>query len=189
MNSSGDEESSSSLRYGQSQLNAGFLSPLSSEKFSSKKDLGFSPSIFLSRPENSQVESMHDVSSNSPTSSSAPIPIPRPDSGSNYERTESRQAQCPRPWSSSPGYDSDGPQANTPSDNRSSSALNRSRDDFVTSTPIKVDKENLKRRNSSVAEQEGVALSPTLPVGSGRKHLREANDVSLWLFFLLKIVL
>lgn len=182
MNSSGDEETSLSFKYAQSQsyLNAGFLSPLSNEKLSTNKELGFSPSIFLSRPDSSHTDSMPQLSSNSPPSSSVPIPISRSDSGSSHDhRDQSRHAQCSRPWSASPGYESDCPQGDASDQLNSSVGGNKSRDDFVTSTPIRVDKENQKRGNGSLTEEEeSVICSPTVQHSISRKHLREPNDVS-----------
>jgi len=120
---------------------------------------------------------MPQHSSDSPTSS-VPIPIPKPDSSSGHDYKEpSRHAQCSRPWSGSPGYESDSPRV------EASDVLNgssRNRDDFVTSTPIKLDKENQKRGNGSMTEEEEVTVwsSAIVQHSTGRKHLREANDVS-----------
>ena len=118
--------------------------------------------------------------SSDPPTSSVPIPIPKPDSssGHDYREPSSRHAQCSssRPWSSSPGYESDCPRGET------SDSGSGNRDDFVTSTPIKPDKENQQRGNSSAAteEEEGAVWPLTSQYSTGRKHLREreANDVS-----------
>lgn len=185
MNSSTDEEPSSSQRQPQqSHFNAGFISPLSNEKLSSK-DLGFSPSIFLSRPDNSHSDSLPPHSSNSPPSST-PVSIPRTDTSSGHDRRDqSRHMECAR-WSSSPGYESDCPHGDSMDHLSSNVSNNKNRDDFATSTPIKVDKENFKRGSGSGTEdEEGTLWSPTVQHSGGRKHLREANDVSC---FITKVV-
>lgn len=181
--SSGDESTPS--KYSQPHLNTGFLSPLANEKSSTNKELGFSPSIFLSRPNDSHTDNMQSSTSSPP--SSAPIPIPRSDSISNAEDHDfgesSGHLEQLRPRSSSSGYNSD-------SCARGGDHLNSSRngEDFVTSTPIKIDKENLRKRRGSTEDEEGVGWSPTILHNSGRKHLREANDVSLyWMQFLYEM--
>ena len=90
--------------------------------------------------------------------------------------------ECTR-WSASPGYESDCPHGDCPHgesmDHLNSSVGSRTRDDFTTSTPIKLDKENLKKSaGSGTEDEEGTVWSPTVQHSSGRKHLREANDVS-----------
>lgn len=175
-NSTSGDESVLSSKYSQPHLNTGFLSPLANEKSSLNKELSFSPSIFLSRPDNSSA--MQSSTSSPP--SSAPIPIPRSDSSSNVLnldcRATLRHLEQLGPGSSSLGYDSDscGRDGSMP-DHLNNSGNGES---FVTSTPIKNDKENLMSRKGSTEDEEGVGWSPTILQSSGRKHLREANDVS-----------
>ena len=167
-NSSGDE--ASWTKYSQLHLNSGFLSPMANEK-SSTQDLGFSPSIFLSRPDS------HNVQPSIPSpQSSTPIPTPKPDLVSNSvnhdRRALSRHFEQRCRGSSSSSYDGDfcvrrGTQSDDP---------HGSNDVFATSTPIR-DKENLGKRRGSVEYRQG-GWSPTILHSGGRKHLQDANDVS-----------
>ena len=112
--------------------------------------------------------------------SSALIPIPRPDSGSsnvvNFDHRESSKHLEHHPESDRPGFDSDFCAHESAIPDQIKSSQNGER--FVTSTPIKNDKENLRKRS---AEQEEGGWSPTILHSSGRKHLQECNDVSLLL--------
>ena len=140
-----------SSRHQATHLDAGFVSPLSSEKSSSAgKNLAFSPSIFLSRPDHMSI-SDHAPNTTHSSTSSGPTP------------NKSESSAPPRiRFSVSPGSESD---SHALSDTEGAS--------FITSTPIKSGKENTMRGGSDSDEM----WSPTILLTKRHRHLKETNEV------------
>ena len=145
-------------------LNTGFLSPLAADHAHSKQQFTFSPSIFLSRP--------GDDSSNPSPQQSRPTSLHPPrQGGGNRSAPTILATNCPV-GTLSPSSESDAGVG----------------EEFVTSTPIKRDKENMHGAHKGaeggggVAGGGGGAWSPSILQTSGgtRRHfLRETNDVRI----------
>ena len=145
-------------------LNTGFLSPLAADHAHSKQQFTFSPSIFLSRP--------GDDSSNPTPQQPRPTSLYPPcQGGGNRSAPTILATNCPV-GTLSPSSESDAGVG----------------EEFVTSTPIKRDQENMHGAHKGaeggggVAGGEGGAWSPSILQTSGgtRRHfLRETNDVRI----------
>ena len=153
--------SSGSAAEDQTHLNTGFLSPLAADHTRSKQQFTFSPSIFLSRPED-------DSSSNPSPQRARPTslhPPPHQQEGGNHSAPVISAANFPV-GTLSPSSESDGVG-----------------EEFVTSTPIKTDKENMHGAHRGTDGGGGVAggaWSPSIlqtSNGTRRHFLKETNDV------------
>ena len=155
--------SSGSTAEDHTHLNTGFLSPLAADHAHSKQQFTFSPSIFLSRP--------GEDSSNPSPQCSRPTSLHPPHQGGGNDSTPVVLAtKCPV-GTLSPSSESDVGVG----------------EEFVTSTPIKRDKENMHGAHRGADGGGGVAggggggaWSPSILQTSGgtRRHfLRETNDV------------
>lgn len=142
----------------QAHLDSGFLSPHSNEKSSASKELTFSPSIFLSRPDHTLSMSSSDHTHSSTSS----IPIPR---------TEAATIAAAAPPSRLTARFSVSPSSDSDCVHSLSDTTDNDGGSFVTSTPIKSGKENHARSDSD----EG--WSPTILLSKRRRHLREPNEV------------